>query len=117
MASVETQIELVQSRTLASLVHGEIVRMIRDGELTSGVKLNEVSLTGRLGVSRAAVREAFRALEEAGLVRLEKNRGVFVREFSKTEAVELYELRACLEEMAGQRLASAITDAQLGEQI
>ena len=48
----------------------------------------------RLGVSRGPVREAFRALEESGLVRLEKNRGVFVRQVSVDEADEIYELRA-----------------------
>jgi DNA-binding GntR family transcriptional regulator len=111
--TVEAALGLVQSKTLASLVKDEIIGMIRDGELTSGAKLVEVWFTERFGVSRAAVREAFRGLEEAGLARLEKNRGVFVRQFSKSEAIELYELRACLEEMAARRLAGLITDAQL----
>jgi DNA-binding GntR family transcriptional regulator len=47
------------------------------------------------------VREALRALAETGLVRLEKNRGVFVREISVAEADEIYELRATLDQMAG----------------
>jgi DNA-binding GntR family transcriptional regulator len=61
------------------------------------------------------VREAFRALEEAGLVLLEKNRGVYIREISDDETAELYEVRAGLDEMAGRRLATKITDAQLQE--
>jgi DNA-binding GntR family transcriptional regulator len=48
--------------------------------LTVGARLNESELSHRLGVSRSPLREAFRALEEAGLVRLEKNRGVFIRD-------------------------------------
>jgi DNA-binding GntR family transcriptional regulator len=51
------------------------------------------------------VREAFRALEAAGLVRLEKNRGVFVRQVGVHEADEIYELRAVLDDYAG-RLAA-----------
>jgi len=43
------------------------------------------------------VREAFRALEESGLVRLEKNRGVFVARSSLAEANEIYEVRAALD--------------------
>ena len=45
-----------------------------------------------LGVSRGPVREAFRALEESGLVRLEKNRGVFVRQISVEEADDIYRI-------------------------
>src|SRR4051794_31301267 len=104
------QLEIVKSKTLAMLVQERILRMIRDGELTSGAKLVEANFTSRLNVNRAAVREAFRALEEAGLVKLEKNRGVFVREFQADEAVELYEVRARLEEMGTRRLAGNITD-------
>ena len=48
------------------------------------------------------------ALEEAGLVRNEKNRGVFVREIAFEEADEIYELREALEEIIGRRVALAI---------
>ncbi len=83
--------------------------MIVAGELPSGTKLNEVELAARLGVSRGPVREAFRALEESGLVQLEKNRGVYVRQVSLAEADEIYELRAVLDEYAGRRLAQGAT--------
>jgi len=79
--------------------------MILAGELSVGAKLNEASVAERLGVSRGPVREAFRALEAAGLVRLEKNRGVFVRQVGLDEADEIYDLRAVLDDYAG-RLAA-----------
>ena len=63
--------------------------MILAGELPAGSKLNEAVIAERLGVSRGPVREAFRALEESGLVRLEKNRGVFVRLIPVEEADEI----------------------------
>src|SRR4030095_4160049 len=75
------------------------------GELAAGAKLNEVAIAELLGVSRGPVREAFRALEESGLVRLEKNRGVFVRQIDIKEADEIYELRAVLDEFVGRRVA------------
>lgn len=115
MSTVVDQLEVVRSKTLAALVQEQILQMIRGAELVSGDKLVEMTFTTKLNVNRAAVREAFRGLEEAGLVRLEKNRGVFVRDFLPHEAIELYEMRACLEEMAVRRLARVITDDHLSE--
>ena len=97
-SAARSAIAILQSTALPALVQDEVVRMLRSGELGAGDKLNEVALATRLGVSRGAVREAFRALEESGLVRSEKNRGVFVREISPIEAAELYALRAGLDE-------------------
>lgn len=96
---------LVRSSSLPMLAQRELERMILSGELAVGAKLNEASVAEMLGVSRGPVREAFRALEAAGLVRLEKNRGVFVRQIGVAEADEIYELRAVLDEFAG-RLAA-----------
>jgi phosphonate utilization transcriptional regulator len=102
-----TAIALVQSSSLPALVQQELERMILAGELPAGSKLNEAAIAERLGVSRGPVREAFRALEESGLVRLEKNRGVFVRQIPIEEADEIYELRAVLDEFVGRRLAQS----------
>jgi len=103
-------IALVRSNSLPSLVQRELERMILAGELGAGKKLNEAAVAERLGVSRGPVREAFRALEASGLVRLEKNRGVFVRQVGIGEADEIYELRAVLDDFAG-RLAAQNADA------
>jgi len=102
-------IALVQSSSLPMLVQKELERMILAGEMPAGSKLNEAAIADRLGVSRGPVREAFRALEESGLVRLEKNRGVHVREIGIGEADEIYELRALLDEFVGRRVAQTIT--------
>ena len=87
--------------------------MIVAGELVAGAKLNEESIAEMLGVSRGPVREAFRALEQAGLVRTEKNRGVFVRQVSLEEANEIYEVRAALDGLIGRLAAQRIEPAQL----
>jgi len=108
-------IALVQSSSLPMLVQKELEQSILAGDLPAGSKLNEAAIADRLGVSRGPVREAFRALEESGLVRLEKNRGVFVRLIPVEEADEIYELRAVLDEFVGRRLAQAITPEQVRE--
>lgn len=106
-------IALLQSSSLTSVVQQEIERRILQGELAPGAKLIEAELAQGLGVSRGPVREAFRMLEEAGLVRQEKNRGVFVRNIPLDEAVEIYDLRAMMDEAVGRQLATCITPEQL----
>jgi phosphonate utilization transcriptional regulator len=97
------------------LVQRELERMILAGDLAAGAKLNEAGIADLLGVSRGPVREAFRALEESGLVRLEKNRGVFVRQISLAEADEIYEVRAALDEWVGRRVAQTATPDDIKE--
>jgi phosphonate utilization transcriptional regulator len=105
-------IALLRTASLASAAQQEIERLILSGELPPGSKLTEAMLSERLGVSRGPIREAFRRLEEAGLVRLEKNRGVFVRDIPLDEAAEIFDLRAAMDELAGRRLAASLTAEQ-----
>jgi phosphonate utilization transcriptional regulator len=107
-------IALLRSQSLTTLVQQELERLILSGELAPGEKLGEEELAERLNVSRGPVREAFRALDQAGLVRIEKNRGVSVRQVSVEEADEIYELRAGLDELIGRLVAERITNEQIG---
>jgi phosphonate utilization transcriptional regulator len=106
-------IQLLQSHSLTTLVQRELERRILAGELAPGDKMNEEFVAAQFNVSRGPVREAFRALESAGLVRIEKNRGVFVRQVSIAEADEIYEVRAGLDELIGRLLATRIQPGQL----
>ena len=106
-------IALLRANSLATAAQQAIERMILDGEIGPGAKLTEAWLSERLGVSRGPIREAFRMLEESGLVRQEKNRGVFVRDIPLEEALEIYDLRAAMDELVGRRLAEVITPEQL----
>ena len=111
--ATQATIALLQAHSLTSVVQTEIERLILSGELAPGTKLTEAMLADRLGVSRGPIREAFRMLEEAGLVRLEKNRGVFVRSIAMDEAMEIYDLRAMIDESVGRQLAARISHDQL----
>jgi phosphonate utilization transcriptional regulator len=111
--SASNALEILQSQSLTMLVQKEIERMIVGGEVGAGAKLSENALAVRLGVSRGPVREALRALEPTGLVRIEKNRGVFVRQISLEEADEIYEVRAALEGLIGRLAAKRIQPEQV----
>lgn len=106
-------IQLLQKHSLTTLVQRELERRILAGELAPGAKLNEADLATELRVSRGPVREAFRGLEQVGLVRTEKNRGVFVRQVSLEEANEIYEVRAALEGLIGRLAAKRIRPEQV----
>src|SRR5947209_7330789 len=98
-ATAPPTITQLQSSSLTRLVATELERLILAGELAPSEKLTEVALAARLGVSRGPLREAFRMLDEAGLVRTEKNRGVFVRHIPLEEALEIFDLRAAMDEL------------------
>src|ERR1700689_2611122 len=112
-AAAPTALQVVQSNSLPALVQVEIEGLILRGELAIGQHVNESDLALRFGTSRGPVREALRALEESRLVRSEKNRGVFVREISVSEADEIYDMREALDQLIGQRVAERATTQQL----
>ena len=109
----DKMLALVQSASLTRLLAEAVEKMILSGEIKPGGKLNEMAIAERFGVSRGPLREAFRMLEESGLVRQEKNRGAFVREVDIGEAAAIYEVRAGLDATAGRLLAGKITPAQI----
>lgn len=102
-------------QALNTRVRDALLDAIRKGELAPGDKLVEVEWAGRLGVSRAPVREAFRALEQAGLLEMYRNRGVFVRRVSEHEADELRAVRALLESHACRLLADRLDAGHAAE--
>ena len=104
-----------RSESLTTMVQREIERMILNAELREGERINENALAGQLGVSRGPIREAVRALEQAGLVRAVVNKGVFVRKVSLKEALDLFDIRAGLARVAGESAALRVSDAKLDE--
>ena len=98
-------LDVLKKQSLPSLVQEELERMILDGRLLPGEQMREVALAALLGVSRGPIREAFRALEEKGLVSVVKNCGVYVRTLDLDEADQIYEVRIVLERLIGEKVA------------
>ncbi len=96
--------------TLAGEVRTEIERMILGGELAAGEKMNELSLSNVMGVSRGTVREAIRSLADSGLIDLVANRGAFVHETTLAEVRNLYDLRGAVFAMACSATARRVAD-------
>lgn len=105
-------LELPERRSLADMIHDNLERMILSGELKPGEAVNEKALSVQNGLSRAPIREACRRLEQAGLVEIVVNRGVFVRKISRQAAAELCEIRILLAGRAARLTATRITEAE-----
>ena len=106
-------LERIADHGLTQQVQQRLLNLIMSGEIRGGAKITEISISERLGVSRGPVREAFRALEESGLLVTERNRGVYVRNITPEEAVEIQEVRSALDEMAARRAATRLTASQI----
>ena len=98
--------------TLAVEVRSEIERMIVDGELAAGEKLNELGLATTMGVSRGTVREAIRSLVDTGLFDLFANRGAFVHEVTLQEVRNLDDLRRAIFAMACSAAARRVREGE-----
>lgn len=107
-------LSLVQEHSLTSALKVELERMIFDGSIAAGERLNESTLAAHFGTSRGPLREALQALGEQGLVSFTRNRGAFVRRLTTSEAEELYDLRAALDDEVGRKLASTLRDDENG---
>ena len=101
------------SRTvLREQVKDVLLQRIVSGELQPGERLVETRIAQELGTSQAPVREALRDLELLRLVESEPFRGARVRPFGDSELVEIYPVRAVLEELAA-RLATETLDGDV----
>jgi GntR family transcriptional regulator, rspAB operon transcriptional repressor len=103
-------------------------RVILEGHLQPGQRLNELELSSSLGISRSPIREALQRLAKEGLVQLIANRGAFVSVFDPAQVEELYEVREALEcraaslateratpeDLAAMRQVLAVTRIALG---
>ena len=105
----DSALELLRSKSLATVIQEKIERMILSGQLAAGQRINELALAQALGVSRSPIREACRKLEQAGMVEIINNRGMFVRRVGLQQALDIYEVRGALAVLAGELLAQRAT--------
>lgn len=97
-----TGLRAVEIGGLRQEVSGILREAIWTGVLKPGQRLNENWLASELGVSRPPLREAFRVLEQDGLVVSIPRRGSFVRTLSGQDISEIYTARCAIEGMAAE---------------
>ena len=82
-----------------------IQRKIATGELRAGYALSELALAKDLHSSRTPVREAIGQLVAEGLLIQAPNRGAFVKQITRQDIIDLFELREALESYAAAKAA------------
>lgn len=87
--------------------------LILGGEYGPGTALSEVKLAEHFDVSRTPVREALKQLQVEGLVEIRPRVGTFVRQITRREIVEMFELKEVLEGMAARLIARRSPAEQL----
>jgi DNA-binding GntR family transcriptional regulator len=96
-------------RPLREFIRDRIRERIADGTYPPGTRLVERDLAAEFAVSRAPVREAVRILNTEGFVEMLPTRGVIVRQLSRIDVEELFDVREALETMAFRRAAERAT--------
>lgn len=78
-------------------------------------RLIESEIMEKYGITRNAVRNIFRELQNKGFVRHIPNRGVLVAEMETEDATDLYSMRLLLENHAADLISKNIIDSDLGD--
>jgi len=87
------KIQPVAHKTLAEVVAGKLAASLLDGSLTPGSQLpSEREMMSQMGVSRATLREALKALEESGLIEARPNVGWFARTIAEANVAKAREM-------------------------
>lgn len=94
-----------RARSAHEIVLEKIRQSIVDGELKPGTLYSIYQLAEELGVSRTPVREAVLNLADAGMLTIERNRGIRVRGLSVRDLYEIFDLRLLLEVPSAARAA------------
>lgn len=98
---------------LRDQVRDEIRARVVDGRYPPGFRIVERELADELGVSRLPVREALRMLQAEGFVEVLPRRGNIVKQLSRTDVEELFDVREALEMLACRRAAERADRAGL----
>ncbi|QJY44473.1 GntR family transcriptional regulator [Pseudonocardia broussonetiae] len=98
--SADPVVEPRPGRRLALDVHAAVRAMILSGELPPGEPILQAALARRLNVSRTPMREAFRLLQEEGLIDSEPDQRAVVRAVDPAELDAVYAERVLLESVA-----------------
>lgn len=104
--------EKSRSRSVTALL--QIRELILDGVLAPDMRISELSLVERTGISRTPIRAALQRLEEEGLVEAIPSGGFAVKSFSQQDVFDSIEIRGSLEGLAARLAAERGSSAKLG---
>jgi DNA-binding GntR family transcriptional regulator len=113
IATVSGEATTPTGRRLALDVHSRLRSMILSGELAPGSALLQARMARRLGVSRTPMREAFRLLQEEGLIEARPDQRARVRGADPEDLDAVYGARIMLETLAVSLTIRSLSDEDL----
>lgn len=102
--------------TISERLFQQLRGAILSGDLEAGSQHSIYALAERFGVSRTPVRDAALRLADAGMVTIERNRGLRVRGIGAADIRSIFEMRLLLEVPAARR-AAADTGGDLADML
>jgi DNA-binding GntR family transcriptional regulator len=100
---------LTETPPLRHRIHGQLQKLITNGDLLPGTRLVEGELAAKLGVSRGPIREALQLLQGDGYVDLRPRQGAFVHQPTRKEIEDFYDIRRALEAESARLAAERVT--------
>jgi DNA-binding GntR family transcriptional regulator len=95
---------LIQKEVLRDKIFEVLKGWILDGTLKPGERIVELTLSRKLEVSRAPLREALWLLARQGLVHIRAHHGAYVTQLSEQDIREIFEIREVLETRAALKI-------------
>jgi len=95
---------LIQKEVLRDKIFDVLKGWILDGTLKPGERIVELTLSRKLEVSRAPLREALWLLARQGLVQIRAHHGASVTQLSEQDIREIFEIRETLETRAALKI-------------
>ena len=114
MADLHLGIDLAKRRPLRDEAYAVLRQAILSGAFKPGERIVEREVCERLGLSRSPVREAFRRLEQEGLL-VASRQGLMVGPLSIEDVEDLYRIRQQLEALAARLAARHCCDEHRGQ--
>lgn len=111
----EQKTPLIKRSVLREEIKTYLIDAIVKGTYKTGERLVETQIARDLGISQAPVREAFRDLEQIGILRTVPYKGAYVNGYSIQDLKNAYDVRAELEGLAIKLAVPQITDEQINE--
>jgi len=110
---MNNQNDLAQQHSLTDEIADVIRERILTGEYGIGEKIKEAQIALELNVSRTPIREAFKSLQDEGLIDYVPNKGCFAKGFTKQDVEDIYEVREVLETLVMRWAVERISDNEI----
>ena len=111
----ELKTPVIKRSVLREEIKDYLINAIVRGTYKTGERLVETQIARELGISQAPVREAFRDLEQIGILKSIPYKGAYVNGYSIQDLKNACDVRAELEGLAIKLAVPQITDEEIDE--